>query len=676
MTTSDGWSGRLCLGWQHAPAVPEPGPRPAPPPAAPAIAVSAGWRAAQYREAGRLARPHRTACACSAAAGAAAATAGLAGLLPAGLAGLAGLSAAGLLAAAAASLRVLHRDRRALRDRLAAEEVRVGQFRAAAQREQRARRADHARQQFSWRQRRAAFARQPQWYPVWLPAGLHRLDVAGGTLAGWSALLTSVAAPLLAAGGEVTVLDLTEGPVAADLLAVARARGIEPLVWVLPADLPRLDLGAGLPPAELAEVLATAIDASAGPAPGPAGDPAADAALLGRVLDVLGAGATIAQLTAGLRVLAQVGDPRADMRAGLLTGGQLDGLARLFGRAAADRVVVDRAWTAEARLRPLEPLGQELAGLPSSPLRLAWLDRAAGAAATPMLAGYLTVALTQALRRAPAAEPAQAIVVLGAERLGPPVLDRLADACESAGVALVVAYRSLPGHVRDRLGRGNAAVAFMRLGNAQDARAAAEQIGTEHRFMLSQLTQTIGDSVTVTTGDSYTSTVSAADSVAGSASVTDTAGRSRGSRGGFAPFAGPGPASRDRSASRAVAGSLSVTEQISTSTAWGMSTSRALGASTSLAAGAQRSREFLVEQHELQQLPPSAVLLTYAGPAGRQVVLADANPAIGGLPIAAPVSLAGSPRAGTPPPWPPPGPGVRSGGRGRPRPDPDTREAT
>ena len=48
----------------------------------------------------------------------------------------------------------------------------------------------------------------------------------------------------------------------------------------------------------------------------------------------------------------------------------------------------------------------------------------------------------------------------------------------------------------------------------------------------------------------------------------------------------------------------------------------------------QRSREFLVEQHELQQLPPSAMIVTYAGPGGRQVVVADANPGIFGLPTA------------------------------------------
>ena len=57
---------------------------------------------------------------------------------------------------------------------------------------------------------------------------------------------------------------------------------------------------------------------------------------------------------------------------------------------------------------------------------------------------------------------------------------------------LVLTYRSIPAQVKERLGRGNAAVAFMRLGNAEDAKVAAEQIGTEHRFVLSQLTDTVG----------------------------------------------------------------------------------------------------------------------------------------------------------------------------------------
>ena len=186
----------------------------------------------------------------------------------------------------------------------------------------------------------------------------------------------------------------------------------------------------------------------------------------------------------------------------------------------------------------------------------------------------------------------------------------------------------------------------MRLGNAEDARLAAEQIGTEHRFVLSQLTDSVGSSVTGTVGESYTSTAGTADSVARSGSVTLTSGHTRGrgrSRPGSpAPFADmTGSVSRDASASAAVSDSTSITEGINAGTSWGWTTSAAIGSSDALATAAQRSREFLVEQHELQQLPQTAVLLCYPGPAGREVVLADANPAIMTLPTA---TFAASPR--------------------------------
>jgi hypothetical protein len=271
---------------------------------------------------------------------------------------------------------------------------------------------------------------------------------------------------------------------------------------------------------------------------------------------------------------------------------------------------------------------------------VAWLDRQAGAFGNQVIGTYLTVAMTQLLRQAPAGRRwDHTVCVLGADRLRAEVLDGLIDACEMSATGLVVAYRSIPAHVQERLGRGNAAVAFMRLGNADDAKAASEQIGTGHRFVISQLTDTVGTSVTDTGGDSYTSTVGTSDSVADSLSVTDTTGHSRGSGRSrddpLAPFGHfTSSTSRDTSSSRAASGSRSVTEGISDSTAWGLSTSRAVGGSASVARSAQRSREFLVEAHELQQLPPSAILVCYAGPGGRQVVLADANPGIIGLPTA------------------------------------------
>jgi hypothetical protein len=82
-----------------------------------------------------------------------------------------------------------------------------------------------------------------------------------------------------------------------------------------------------------------------------------------------------------------------------------------------------------------------------------------------------------------------------------------------------------------------------------------------------------------------------------------------------------------------------VTSGISGSTAWGRSTSEAVGGSASQARTRQRSREFLVEAHELQQLPPSAVIISTASRRGRQVVMADANPGIIGLPTATLLTL-------------------------------------
>jgi len=616
---------RVYVGWQYAPLHPDPGPlprRPAPPAAE---QLNQGWVEAQRREDRRLTRPLILTGAAAAAAAGLVLALGLTGLLNAALTGL-GLAC--LLAAAAACGRGIRRGERLLTERIAVEQDRVARIREVQQSRLAARQEQHAARVRAWEQRRDAFDRQNQWYAVSLPGQIDRVDLAGGTLSGWSALLTMIAAPRLSAGGEVTVLDLTEGAVARDLLAVAGRSGIEPLVWIMPGDLPRLDLGTGLGAAALADVLAATV--AAGDELGASAP--VDQSILERVLGVLGDAAGIAQVTAALRVLAQVGDAREDLRAGLLSADQVDRLTALFGRGAADRVVIERAFAIESRLRKLERLGSGPAPLPPSRLRVASLDRRAGAVGNRVLGTYLTVTLTHLLRQSPAGRRwQQTLCVLGAERLGADVLDRLADACEVSRTGLMIGYRTIPAQVRERLGRGNAAVAFMRLGNAEDARVASEQIGAEHRFVVSQLTDTVGTSVTDTAGDSYTSTVGDSGSVTDSESVTDTrgGGTARSSPDPLAPLRpATGSRSRESSRSRATSDSRSITEGISSSTAWGISTSQAVADSATAARTAQRSREFLVEPHELQQLPPSAVIVTYAAPDGRRVVLADANPGI------------------------------------------------
>ena len=625
------------LGWQQVCPEPDPGPAPAPPESAELDQVSPDWLAAHRREQTRLARPAWLAAAACLTAAMLAGACWLAGVLNTGLAVL--VSSAALLGAAACG-REIYRGERALAAQVRAEQQRVSRIRAAQRSQLVARRQQHASQYREWQQRSSAFRRRPQWYPATLPASVHRVDVAGGTLPGWSALLTTIAVPRLAAGGSVTVLDLTEGGVAADLLAVAGRLGTDPLVWVLPADLPKLELGTGLGHEVLADVLALTVSAAAATATGTIdrgadndGDPSCDAALLGRVLAALGPSATLAEIAAALRALGQIGGPGRHFSE--LTREQLDRLNTLAGRGA-ERLVIDRAWAMEAKLRMLAPLATAPASSSSS-LKVAWLDRRAAAVGNAVLAAYLAIALTAVVRDSPAGQPwQQTICLLGAERLPGSVLDRLSDATDAAAAGLVLCYRSIPAHVRDRLGRGNAAVAFMRLGNAEDARLAAEQIGTEHRFVLSQLTDTIGTSVTGTASDSYTSNVGTADSVADTVSASYSRGRSR----QYTPFF---TGMRDANSSTACSDSRSITAGISAGTSWGLSTSKALGRSDSLARTAQRSRELLIEPHELQRLPPSAVVLCYPSP-GRRVLLADANPAIMALPTA---TLAAAPDIAT-----------------------------
>jgi hypothetical protein len=632
--------GRVYLGWQYALAQPDPGLSPRRPVPPEPEQLHPGWLSAQRREERLLSRYWQLAAGACLALLALVLAAGLAGLVSPWLAA----SGAAVLAVLAGRCgRAVWHGHRDLRATVAAEERRVAGARGAQERLLTGRLEDHARLFRDWQAQQQAFARQPLWYPVALPDRIDRVDVAGGTLAGWSALLTTTAVARLAAGGEVTLLDLTGAAVGRDLAELAPDLGVPPLVWVLPGDLSRLDLGMGMPAGLLADVLA--VSAAAGPPAGSPADPAPDHAILARVLGVLGEGAGIANVLAGLRALGQVGDSREDIGRGLLTAAQLESITSMYGRGATDRVVTERAWAMEARLHPLAPLGSAPVPLPHSPLRVIALDRGGADPGHRMLASYLTVSLAHLLRQAPAGAPwRHTLCVAGAERLSGEVIDRLCDACETARAGLILAYRAIPAPVRERLGRGDAAVAIMRLGNADEAKVASEQIGTEHRFVLSQLTDTVGASVTGTSGWSYTSTVGTAGSLAVSATASQTTGRSRGhgqTRASLAPFAArTGSASADRSSSVGTSVSESITAGINASTSWGVSTSAAIGVNESLARSAQRSREFLVEPHELQQLPPSAVIVSYAAPDGRQVVLADANPAILTLPSVSPLSLA------------------------------------
>ena len=323
---------RLHLGWEYATPCPDPGPpprRPAPPPREP---MPADWLAAQRREERLINRPLKIIVAVAA---------GVALALGACVAGgllrpvVAAPTIAVFLAAAALAGYAIWQGERVLRGRIEAERQRVERLRADQESRHFAGQEEHARLVSQWQRQRSAFETQKRWYGVPVPAEIDRVDVAGGTLSGWSALLTMVAAGRLATGGEVTVIDLSGGAVAADLVELSiAAGGVDPAVWVLPLDLPRLDLAAALAPGELADVLALSV--SVAEERTSARELAVDSSILDRVIGALDdSGPTpLARVAAALRALAQVGDLRADVAAGLITEREAAKIAALYGQGA------------------------------------------------------------------------------------------------------------------------------------------------------------------------------------------------------------------------------------------------------------------------------------------------------------------------------------------------------
>ncbi len=583
--------GRVYVGWRYAQVHDDPGPPPKRPTPPESEQVDKEWMASERRKANLLNGPPRMLSGVSGVGLLIFVVAGATGMLPWAFA-IVGVLAC--FAVAAITVNSIWQGEKALRARVAEEKERFERKEDERRRRLEVAHARHAQAYQEWRRRREAFESQHEWYAVTVPQGVDRVDIAGGTLAGWSATVTMMGAARLAAGSQITVLDLSEGAVAKELIQLGNDQGERPLVWVLPSDLPRLDLTHGLGSEELADVLSLVVSVSEEQTS--TRDLSFDNAILERILGVFGGRASIPRITAALRALAQVGDPRDDLRSGLITDDELARITTMFGRGAADRIVIERAWALESQLRKLEKLGSSQTLLPPSRLRVIATDRRAGVLTNRVLGTYVAAAFTHVLRSSQRAEPwAHTLMVCGAEKLRGDVLDRLIDACEATSTGLVLMYRSIGPHVKERLGRGHAAVGFMRLGNAEDARVAAEHIGAEHLLEVAELTDKLGASVADPAEASYTSTVG----VSVPPAVFDGGGATE----------------------------SALPDGIGRATSWGQDASAA-------ADTGKGSRELAVAPQELQQLPSTAMIFTHSEQSGRRIILLDANPGIMTLPTA------------------------------------------
>ncbi|SNT59023.1 hypothetical protein SAMN05443665_105140 [Actinomadura meyerae] len=479
-----------------------------------------------------------------------------------------------------------------------------------------------ARKQAHEAAERARLDQLPEWGAAPRPG--RRLDVFGGTLWAWEALLTTYGTSTLAVQ-PLLVLDLSREVVSRELAELSRAAGMEVDEQLLPSRQASSTLLTDMSPQELVDAIVESMHGG-GPDTTRA-ERSMDDRILSKVCGALGGDITLARIAAALRVL--MGEPEEG-----------DALTRdERRRVGTELFTVEYRRQAHANLsriesyvHPLEDLGTRPSGTGPGYLTCIALDSQARNVRSELLTDLIVQWVTHRITASSAATPA--LVVAGADELARRHLERLSDACERRGVPLTLLFRRLRETSAELIGGG--AVAFMRLGNHEDAARAADFIGRDHRFVLSQITRNVGGTESHTTTD----TRGEGDSETRSTSRTTGSSRTWGtsSSGGVSHSGGEmfglfpdRSTSSQRGRNRGGSDSRSATEgtAVATTRNWSAASSYAEGTNWSDADSSQRVYEYVVEPVTLQHLPDHALLLVQSAPGGgRTVTPVECDPAI------------------------------------------------
>ncbi|GAA3729853.1 hypothetical protein [Salinactinospora qingdaonensis] len=487
----------------------------------------------------------------------------------------------------------LSQDRRTLRTRLAQQRERLEREQREKEEGLRQRQEEHAKLHTEWQARKRAFEAQPRWYGVTVPASAEAVVVTGGTEASWSALLATVGAARLRDGGDLTVVDLSGRAAAGDLAALARRCGVDPRVWVLPADLPRVNLGMGLAPHERAGVLAAVVFAL-----DPEADLDTDEVILTEALEILDTDCSMAVLTTALRALATGEPPDAgtDPVLGELTDEQS---SQLVERCTAAPEWRERAWNIQEHLSPFEGLGARAEDEPYAQIKIIAADRGSGEYAHRAYGVYALEALGTLLdRRAQrgGARPWEhTIVVCGADALPDIDVRLLVQSATRAGAGVVLTFRETNDDIASWLGADNCVPVVMRQPDLASAERAMELLREAGPLRLHRLTEVIGEALTDSLSDGYTT--DPAESV--------TTGL---------------PA---RPGKRAIA-PLDLVRHIKAATVWGRATAQAADIDDPAETEGAHVRDLRIDLTSLRDLPTTAAIVG----SGAEAVLADVNPGI------------------------------------------------
>ncbi|MFH8476967.1 hypothetical protein [Streptomyces sp. NPDC018000] len=493
--------------------------------------------------------------------------------------------------------------------------LRAAERRLASAKEQA--RSDHEARTNAWQRRLAAHNAEhlrhnetlDTWFPISLTSKPSRIDVFGGTGNGWASLLATLGGPLLGGGQSVVVLDLSQQAVALELAGLAARRGVAVHHVPMPGALLGQDLREEFTSEEMAEALAEAL--------GSMRPPGADIDLhtidvdvVQTVADLLEGPVTFARLTAGLRVLLRVYDMDTQ-GPGVLSLSEVDSITQAVDLLGQGERVQNELRYVRAQIELLTKA--EAAASPDALASGWWRPGGLTVVTTEDLVQrrkdltdrFVFFQLLHTLRKRAVTPGSGTLVIAGADHLGREALEAMARQARTAGVRLVFLLEHLREAAIQVAGGSDSATVFMRMGNGEEAKAAAQFIGQEHKFLVNQLTRQVGETLTEGRGTSY----------GYQRGLSDTEGFNRG--GGWKSGSSWG-------SSRSYSTSLSRSWQDSTNT----STAR----STTTGENLTRVYEFTIEPTQLQALPETGLVLVEAGPGGRRVVFGDCNPGINFLP--------------------------------------------
>ena len=448
-------------------------------------------------------------------------------------------------------------------------------------------------------------------YPLepWSPA--QRVDVFGGTPDGWSALLCTAGTTILESGTPMFVIDLTEEDVTGPLCTVARLRGFPMRSQKIPARLEAARLLEGLSAEEVAELIAESVDTMRR-----GGEDVElrmlDVELIQSVVTRFDDAVTFGRIEAGLLALQQGYDIDRDKR---LTAKEFQRITDVVDTVAATERARNEIQFLRGVLDMLPsapPLGGEPMAVDEGQHRGLWPDAGVSVLRTEddnrrrrdFVDRLMAQVLLQRVRHVRKEKAGFVLVLAGADHLGHPTLELLARRCRQAGIRLVLMMEHLRGELQQLLGGADSVTLIMRLGNAQEAGAAAEHIGRGHSFLLTQLTRQSGQ--TKTTGTSQTTGTSKSENVGKSRSRGDSW---NGGSGG-----------RTTSKQRTKSSGLTTGE----STQWGTNDSDAV--STTDGQTVSRVYEFTVEPTQIQSLDMTSFLFVESSGGQRRVVAGNCDP--------------------------------------------------